>query len=86
MEKKYYAAHSYMGTDYTFNSPCWVAYQFNSKADRDAWLEGNEYKDGKRVAQSVTRKSVEQIVGRQSESLSMDIISDVELWHLRRNS
>jgi hypothetical protein len=75
MEKKYYAAHSYMGTDYTFNSPCWVAYQFNSKADRDAWLEGNEYKDGKRVAQSVTRKSVEQIVGRNF-TVSSDYVGD----------
>ena len=53
--KHYYAAHSYMGLNYTYDSPCWMVYCFDSKADRDRWLKDNEYNDnGNLVAEAVT--------------------------------
>lgn len=34
--KKYYAASSYMGLNYTWDSPCWGFWSFDTAADRDA--------------------------------------------------
>ena len=36
--RHYYAGFSYMGTNYTYDSPCWTAFAFNTKTERDAFL------------------------------------------------
>lgn len=33
--KHFYAAHSYMGLNYTYDSSCWTLYAFDSKTERD---------------------------------------------------
>ena len=56
MKKRWYAAVSYMGVDFTFDSPCWTAYVFDNKSDRDA-LAGAEN------ALAVDRKTAYKIAG-----------------------
>lgn len=59
--RHYYAAHSYMGLNYTYDSPCWSLYAFDSAAERDAWLADNEYSNGNLVAEAVTVKTARKI-------------------------
>ena len=37
VKRKWYAAVSYMGIEFTLDSPCWTAYVFDYKADRDVF-------------------------------------------------
>ena len=55
----YYAAHSYMGLNYTYDSPCWSLYVFDSKKERDDWVNENEYSQdtGNYVAMAVDKKT-----------------------------
>jgi len=62
----YYAAHSYMGMNYTYDSPCWMVYRFTSNEARRDWLQANAYDGRQYVAESVTRKTAAKICGRQS--------------------
>lgn len=53
--RKFYAGHSYMGVNFTYDSPCWIAYAFQSKRDRDQWLSEHEYSpEGNLVAEPIT--------------------------------
>lgn len=62
--KHYYAGHSYMGIKYTYDSPCWTAYTFDSKKERDQFVENGEYNDqGNRVAEVIDRKTAYKIAG-----------------------
>lgn len=64
MSKKWYAGHSYMGVDFTYDSPCWTAYVFDSKAERDQWVHDNAYNDrGNLVAESISRAVAYKIAG-----------------------
>jgi hypothetical protein len=66
MTKNYYGAHSYMGTNYTYDSPCWVLHVFQSAKERDEWCNSNEYNDqGNIVKESVSAKTACKIVGRK---------------------
>lgn len=59
----YYAAHSYMGLNYTYDSPCWMVYAFDTPQGRDHWVEKNEYNQdtGNLVAQAVYAKEAYKI-------------------------
>ena len=62
--KHYYAGHSYMGTNFTYDSPCWVAYRFDSKQERDKFVNANEYNEqGNRVTEAITQKIAYAIAG-----------------------
>jgi hypothetical protein len=61
--KHYYAGYSYMGVDMSYDSPCWTVYGFNSKAEREAWLKDNKYKDGNIVAEAITQRIAYKIAG-----------------------
>lgn len=63
MNKHFYAGHSYMGTEFTFDSGCWKLYRFATKSARSAWLENNERRDEKLVAEEVTRVDAARIAG-----------------------
>lgn len=56
MQKHYYVGCSYMGLDYTYDSPCWKACKFDTKKERDEWLRKNEYnaESSKYVAEKIT--------------------------------
>lgn len=64
--RPYYAVHSYMGLDYTIDSPCYVAYQFADKTSRDAWVADNEYSDGQYVARAATKAEAYKVAGVNS--------------------
>jgi hypothetical protein len=78
MEKrKYYIGESYMGVDFTYSSGCWRAFAFDTKAGRDKYLEDYEYKDGKLVAEAVTRKQAIEIAKGEGKSiLGYNIVLD----------
>ena len=61
--RHYYAAHSYMGLNYTYNSPCWTLYAFDSVQERGAWVKDNEYSQdtGNYVAESVSNSTARKI-------------------------
>jgi hypothetical protein len=63
MTKHYYAAHSDMGLNYTYDSPCWAVFVFENKAERDRWVKGKEYRQdtGNYVAMPVTLKVAKKI-------------------------
>ena len=60
-DRKYYVGVSYMGVDFTYDSQCWKAFAFSSKAGRDKWLGENEYENGKLVAEAISRKNAIRI-------------------------
>jgi len=60
-EKCFFAAHSHMGIEYTYDSPCWLVYAFGTKQEPDAWVTSHEYENGNRVAQVVTKREAIKI-------------------------
>lgn len=65
----FYAGQSYMGTNFSYDSPCWKAYRFESKKARDEFVSKNEYKDGNRVTEEITQKTAMKIIGFKRSSL-----------------
>lgn len=55
MSKHYYAAHSYMGTHFTYDSPCWSLHVFSDKEDRDAWLREMEITKAEKITANVAK-------------------------------
>lgn len=53
-KRHYYAAYSYMGLNYTYDSPCWEVYVFDSLAERAEWLANHEYNGSNHVAEEVS--------------------------------
>jgi hypothetical protein len=59
--KHYYAAHNYYGTQFAYDN-LWSVYAFDSRMERDNWLDDNEYdREGKRVSESVSAKNARRI-------------------------
>ena len=53
--RHYYAASSYMGINYTYDSPCWSLQAFDSKIERDNWVdEDTQHRES--VDQKTARK------------------------------
>jgi len=80
MEKArfFYAARSTMGVNFTYDSPCWYAYRFESAKARDAWVDEHEYKDSNRVAEAVSRKIAMKIIGFKTSSFADGIIFEAD--------
>jgi hypothetical protein len=75
----FYAAKSTMGTNFTYDSPCWSAYRFTSAKARDTWVADHEYKDGNRVAEKVSPKIAYKIIGyHESERYPMLIVKEYD--------
>lgn len=74
----YYAAHSYMGINFTYDSPCWTVHVFNSKRDRDEWVSENDYDQGNVVSEAITAKTAYKI--------APDILTAKNVWNARRTS
>ena len=56
MHKHYYAAHSYMGLNYTYDSPCWTLTAFDDLEERDAYVAADS-----EHTEAVTAKSARKI-------------------------
>lgn len=61
-KRKYYVGHSYMGTNYTYDSGCWKVFAFDSAKERAEWLEENEYNGSNYVAEKITKKIAYKIL------------------------
>jgi len=68
--KLFYVGYSYMGTNFSYDSPCWQLFAFWSEKDREEYLQKHEYKQdtGNLVAEKVTRKQAEQIIGHSLDN------------------
>lgn len=62
MNRHYFVGHSYMGVNYTYDSPCWSLHVFSSQQEREDFLKEHEYKDGNRVCMKVSAKIAAKIV------------------------
>jgi|GEM_PF-5942674 len=58
--KKYYAGYNPFGTDYEYAERHWDFYEFDSKKDRDEYVEKNWYDQstGNRVCAAVYRRDI----------------------------
>ena len=75
MKRMYYAGKSRMGIDYEYTCPCWTAYGFSTKKERDEFVEKNEYRNGNRVMEAITRKAMLKIIGYKAHT-SIEIGAD----------
>jgi hypothetical protein len=62
----HYAIYSYMGLGYTLDSPCWSAYAFETRGQRDAWVDANEHDGCNYVARSASRREAYKVAGINS--------------------
>jgi len=60
--KNFYAGKSFIGLNFTYDSACWEVYMFDSKKERDNWLEENEYCNGSLVAEAISQKIAYKIL------------------------
>jgi hypothetical protein len=70
----FYAAKSFMGINFTYDSPCWKAYRFDSAKARDEWVKDNEYENGNLVAEAVTRKIAMRIIGYKTSAYADSVV------------
>lgn len=61
--RHYYAKVNHLG-DCTYNSPGWRFISFDSKVERDKWVEEHEMENGRPIALSTTRKTIERVKGK----------------------
>lgn len=61
--RKFYAAHSYMGLNYVYSAPCWKVLVFDNRKERNDWVNENEYSQdtGNYVAMACSRKTANKI-------------------------
>lgn len=77
--KKFYAAKSYMGTSFAYDSVCWSAHQFDTKKERDDFVEKYEYKDGNRAVEKCARKTALKIIGAPTRACNDCILRGKDL-------
>jgi hypothetical protein len=65
LTKYYYAGHSYMGINYTYDSPCWTLHAFRTAKSRDNYVQAHYYNSdtGNIVMESVSARDAERIAG-----------------------
>lgn len=61
MSRKWYAADNSYGTNFTYDSDGWCVNVFDSKAERDAWVEADTYPNGNPTREVVTAKQARKI-------------------------
>lgn len=65
--KKFYAQYCPYGIGVSYaslNRNAYEFYAFNTREERDLWVEENEFNGRHYVASAVTRRIVEQVMGR----------------------
>ena len=79
-DKHFYAGHNSYGVDNSYDGDGWSAYAFDTRAERDQWLEENEYWGGRQVAEAITARDAYRIVGvRTADELYQDKCSNLAL-------
>ncbi len=76
--KHYYAGYSYMGINYTYDSPCWKLYIFDSPQERDRWVAENEY------SQDTGNYVAEALSARNARKMRPDLERVLEDLHMKR--
>ena len=62
--KHFYAGHNSYGVNISYSSMGWSAYAFDTKAERDEWVNDNSYFGfGRRVAEPIDSKTAYKIAG-----------------------
>ena len=55
--KNYYAGYSYMGLNFTYDSPCWQVLAFSNKQDRENYIKKYGYDGQKYVVETINKKT-----------------------------
>jgi len=61
MSRQFYAAYNSYGTNFTYESDGWSVHVFDSKANRDAWVDADEYPNGNPTRETVDLKTAKKI-------------------------
>lgn len=59
--RKFYVGFNGFGTEYEFDYH-WAVYAFDSKKEREEWLEKYGTRDGKEVAMAITSREMKKIL------------------------
>lgn len=66
--KSYYALSNEFGINLTYDSIGWKAHRFDSKKERDEWVDEHCYSDsGNIVAETTDRKTAYKVAGYSSQ-------------------
>jgi hypothetical protein len=63
--KHWYAAANNFGINYAYDSKGWEVFVFESKADRDRWVDEDEYPNGNPTREAISRDTARKIVGER---------------------
>jgi len=76
----FYGGYNSYGVDNSYDGYGWSAYAFDTRAERDQWLDENGYWDGRQVAEPITAKDAYKIAGvRTADELYQDTGSNLAL-------
>jgi hypothetical protein len=59
--KHYYAAYNGYGTSFTYDSDGWTVHAFTSQAERDKWVNADDYPNGNPTRENVTAETAYKI-------------------------
>lgn len=63
-KRHYYLGHSYMGINYTYDSPCWQVLVFDDQQKRNDYYENNKWDDqNKLVLEIIPAKIAYKLAG-----------------------
>ena len=71
--RTFYAQYCPYGLHVSYQSlggGAYAFYAFDTKAERDAWVDTHEFKEGNYVASAVTRRVVEKVMGKHFKVVS----------------
>lgn len=77
--RHFYVAHSYMGINFTYDSPCWMIYAFDTKKQRDEWYNQNKYSDQGNVVAKVVSGSLARHIAPDLRKMTPDAH---EIWRV----
>lgn len=64
MSRHFYAAYTPYGTQFTYETGGYTVFRFRTKAERDAWVDADDYHGGNPHREAISRKTAQRIVGK----------------------
>lgn len=56
-DRHYYAAYNSYGTNFTYDSPGWTVHVFETKKEREEWLNADTYPNGNPTREPITAET-----------------------------
>lgn len=64
MARHFYAAYTPYSTQFTYETGGYTVLRFRTKAERDAWVDADDYHGGNPHREAISRKTAQRIVGK----------------------